>query len=152
MNLDLSKHVMAAGAGELIEMYGPTAGSITILVDPVNTGKTNLCTLIQKLNPGAAVPVHKHDQAEQVLYFLSGCCTVSISRQKIEVKPGTTVHVPKGVDHGIVNTGKTASSFLEVTTPPGFQEAFRSMSKLSDPTPQAIAKIARQHDILISDS
>lgn len=39
-------------------MHGPTAGSITILVDPANTGKTDLCTLIQTLNPGAAVPVH----------------------------------------------------------------------------------------------
>jgi quercetin dioxygenase-like cupin family protein len=152
MSLDLSKHVMAAGEGELIEMRGPTAGSITILVDPVNTGKTSLCTLIQKLNPAAAVPVHRHNQAEQVLYFLSGCCTVSLSGQEIEAKPGTTVHVPKGVDHGIVNTGETELSFLEVTTPPGFQEAFRSMSELADPTPQAIAKIAGQQDILISDS
>ena len=139
--MDLLKHVVVAGEGELIEMHGPTAGSITILVDPANTGETDLCTLIQTLDSGAVVPVHRHEKAEQVLHFLSGCGTVSLSRHEIQAEPGTTVHVPKGVDHGIANTGDSPLSFLEVTTPPGFQEAFRSMSQLSDPTPEKIAKI-----------
>ena len=152
MGLDLSKHVLAAGEGEVIEMHGPTAGSITILVDPVNTGNTDLCTLIQTLDPGAAVPIHRHDKAEQVLHFLSGRGRVSLSGHEIRAEPGTTVHVPKGVEHGIANAGDAPLSFLEATTPPGFQEAFRSMSRLSEPTPQAIAKIAGQYDILISDS
>lgn len=151
MSLDISKHVLPPGAGEVIEMRGPTAGSITILVDPAKTGKTDLCVLIQTLDPGAAVPVHRHDKAEQVLHFLSGCGTVSLSGCEIEAEPGTTVHVPKGVEHGIANPGVTPLSFLEATTPPGFQEAFRHMSRLPEPTPQAIAKIAGRHDILMSD-
>jgi len=149
--MDLLKHVVVAGEGELIEMHGPTAGSISILVDPAKTGKTDLCVLIQTLDPGAAVPVHRHEKAEQVLHFLSGCGTVSLSGHETKAEPGTTVHVPKGVEHGIANPGDTPLSFLEATTPPGFQEAFRHMSRLPEPTPQAIAKIARQHDILISD-
>ena len=152
MSLELSKHVFAAGEGEVIDMHGPTAGSITILVDPANTGKTDLCALIQTLNPGAAVPVHRHDKAEQVLHFLSGSGTASLDGHDMEVAQGTTLHVPKGAEHGIANAGDTPLTFLETTTPPGFQEAFRAMSQLSEPTPQAIAKIAGQHDILISDS
>jgi len=151
MNLDLAKHVLAPGEGEMIEMRGPTAGSITILVDPMNSGRSDLCVLIQALNPGAAVPVHRHERAEQVLHFLSGRGTVSIAGREVEAKPGTTVHVPRGVEHGIANAGDTRLSFLEATTPPGFEEAFRSMSRLSEPTPDAIVAIAGQHDILITD-
>jgi len=150
VSLDLAKHVLGPGAGEVIEMHGPTAGRITILVDPVNTGNTDLCALIQTLNPGASVPVHRHERAEQVLHFLSGRGSVSIAGHEVEANPGTTVHVPKGVDHGIANAGDVPLSFLEATTPPGFQEAFRSMSRLTEPTPEAIAAIAGQHDILIA--
>jgi len=151
MSPDPSKHVLLAGEGEVIEMHGPTAGSIEILVDPTNTGETDLCTLIQTLDPGAAVPIHRHEKAEQVLHFLSGRGTVSLSGHEVEVEPGTTVHVPKGVEHGIANAGAAPLSFLEVTTPPGFQQAFRSMSRLTEPTAQAIARVAGQHDILISE-
>lgn len=150
MMIDLAKHVRQPGEGERIEMYGPTAGSITILVDPANTGTTELCTLIQTLNPGAAVPLHRHDRAEQVLHFLSGRGTVVLGEHEVEANPGTTVHVPRGVEHGIANSGDSALSFLEATTPPGFERAFRAMSRLAEPTPEAIAKVAGQHDILIA--
>jgi mannose-6-phosphate isomerase-like protein (cupin superfamily) len=148
--VDLAKHVHRPGEGERIEMRGPTAGSITILVDPANTGTTELCALIQTLNPGAAVPVHRHERAEQVLHFLSGRGTVVLGEHEVEATPGTTVHVPRGVEHGIANSEDTPLSFLEATTPPGFQEAFRAMGRLAEPTPEAIAEVAGHHDILIA--
>lgn len=150
--VELAKHVCRPGEGERIEMRGPTAGSITILVDPANTGTTDLCALIQTLDPGAAVPVHRHDKAEQVLHFLSGRGTVVLGEHEVEAISGTTVHVPKGVEHGIANGGDAPLSFLEMTTPPGFQEAFRAMGRLSEPTPEAIAEVVGQHDILIAGS
>ena len=149
MSIDLAKHVIAPGEGEVLEMHGPTAGKITILVDPTNTGDTGLCTLIQSLDPGAAVPVHRHEKAEQVLFFLSGAGKASIAGHEIDAVPGTTIHVPKGVRHGIANTGDEPLSFLETTSPPGFQETFRRLSQLSDPQPEQIGQIAAEYDILI---
>jgi mannose-6-phosphate isomerase-like protein (cupin superfamily) len=149
MNIDLAKHVIAPGEGEVLEMHGPTAGKITILVDPTNTGETGLCTLIQTLDPGAAVPIHRHEKAEQVLFFLSGVGKASIAGHEIDAVPGTTLHVPKGVRHGIANGGEEPLSFLETTSPPGFQETFRRLSQLSDPQPEQIGQIAAEFDILI---
>ncbi len=149
MSIELAKHVLAPDDGELLEMHGPTAGTIRILVDPTNTGPTGFCTLIQTLNPDAAVPVHRHELAEQVLYFLSGRGKASLGGQEIDVSPGTTIHVPKGVRHGIANTGQEPLSFLETTTPPGFQETFRKLSQLSNPCPEEIGQIAAEYDILI---
>ena len=149
MSFKLTEHVIAPGEGEVLEMHGPTAGKITILVDPVNSGETGLCTLIQTLDPGAAVPVHRHEKAEQVLFFLSGVGKVSIAGYEIDAVPGTTVHVPRSIAHGIANTGDESMSFLETTSPPGFQEAFRRLSQLSEPDPEDIARIAADHDIHI---
>jgi mannose-6-phosphate isomerase-like protein (cupin superfamily) len=149
MSFKLTEHVIAPGAGEVLEMHGPTAGKITILVDPVNSGKTDLCTLIQTLDPGAAVPIHRHEKAEQVLFFLSGEGKASIAGHEIDVVPGTTVHVPRSIAHGIANTGDESLSFLETTSPQGFQEAFRRLSQLSDPQPEQIGQIAAEYDILI---
>ena len=149
MSIDLAKHVLAPGEGEVLEMHGPTAGNITILVDPTNTGETCLCTLIQTLEPDAAVPVHRHELAEQVLYFLSGHGKASLDGKQVEVTSGTTIHIPKGVKHGIANTGEESLSFLETTSPPGFQETFRKLSQLSNPRPEQIGQIAAEYDILI---
>ena len=149
MSFKLMEHVIAPGEGEVLEMHGPTAGKITILVDPVNSGETALCTLIQTLDPGAAVPVHRHEKAEQVLFFLSGVGKASIAGHEIDAIPGTTIHVPKGVKHGIANAGEEPLSFLETTSPPGFQETFRRLSQLSDPQPEQVAQIAAEYDILI---
>jgi mannose-6-phosphate isomerase-like protein (cupin superfamily) len=147
----VSKYVRQPDAGELIEMSGPTAGNIRILIDPKSTNEdTAVCTLIQTLDPGAAVPVHYHQSADQVLYFLSGEGVVSILGQEAPAEPGTTVFVPRGSDHGITNTGEASLSFLETTTPPGFENAFREMGTLVNPDPSELARVAAKHDILIS--
>ncbi len=149
MSFELARHVFAPGEGEALEMHGPTAGRITILVDPVNSGDTELCTLIQTLAPGAAVPVHHHEKAEQVLFFISGGGKASIAGHEIDATPGTTIHVPRGIAHGIANTGDAPLSFLETTSPPGFQETFRRLSQLAEPNPEEVARIAAEHDIHI---
>jgi mannose-6-phosphate isomerase-like protein (cupin superfamily) len=149
MNFELAKHVFAPGQGEVLEVHGPAAGKIRILVDPLNSGETGLCVLIQILDPGTRVPVHHHEEAEQVLFCISGRGKVLIAGHEIDAKPGTTVHVPKRIAHGIANTGDEPLSVLETTSPPGFQEIFRKLSQLSEPTPEDIARIGAEHDIIV---
>ena len=147
MSVDLAKHVVAPSGGEQLHWGGPAAGGVTILVDPANTGQTNLCVLTQTLDAGAMVPVHHHEKAEQVLFVVSGFGKISLGDQQVDAVSGATVHVPKGVPHGIVNTGTEPFTILEVTSPPGFQEIFREMHRLSEPTLEDIARIGAEHDI-----
>ena len=149
MSIELAKHVFAPGEGEVLQQHGPVAGNITILVDPLNTGETSLCSLIQTLDPSAAVPVHHHALAEQVIFFLSGRGKASLDGNGIDAIPGTTIHIPKGVKHGIENTGEEPLSFLETTSPPGFEKTFRTLAQIANPTPEDIGQIAAEHDILV---
>jgi mannose-6-phosphate isomerase-like protein (cupin superfamily) len=149
VTLDLAKHVIGPGQGEALEWTGPVAGKVSIMIDPVKTGNTALCVLVQTLDPGVAIPVHHHEKAEQVLFVLSGHGKVSLAGREVDVGPGTTVHVPKGIAHGVANTSEEPMSLLETTSPPGFQELFRKLAKLSEPEPEDIARIGAQHDIVV---
>jgi mannose-6-phosphate isomerase-like protein (cupin superfamily) len=149
MSVDLAKHVFKAGDGEQLRWGGPAAGSVTIMVDPDNSGPTDLCVLIQSLDPGAVVPIHHHEKAEQVLFIVSGSGQITLADHRVEARAGATVHVPKGVAHGIVNTGEEPLTILEVTSPPGFQNIFREMHRLSEPSAEAIGRIGTKYDIVV---
>ena len=149
MGLDLTKHVFNPGEGEVLTTEAPTSGKVAILVDPRNTGDTGLCTLMQTLDPGGVVPVHRHDAAEQVLFIVSGRGKASIADHDLDVCPGTVIHVPRRTWHGFSNTGDEPLQVLETTSPPGFQNAFREWSQLSGPDPEAFAEIAERNDIRI---
>jgi mannose-6-phosphate isomerase-like protein (cupin superfamily) len=149
MSLDPAKHIFAPGGGEALEWSGPVSGRVSIMVDPTKTGNTELCVLIQTLNPGEAVPPHHHEKAEQVLFVLSGSGKVSLAEHEVEAGPGTMVHVPRGISHSISNTGNEPMSILETTSPPGFQELFRKLDKLGEARPEDIASIGAEHDIVV---
>ena len=149
MGVDLAKHVFKEGEGEHLRWGGPAAGSVTIMVDPGNSGPTDLCVLTQSLDPGSVVPVHHHEKAEQVLFIVSGVGEIYLASRRVEARAGSTVHVPKGVAHGIVNTGDEPLTILEVTSPPGFQDIFREMHRLSEPSAEEIARIGIKYDIVV---
>jgi mannose-6-phosphate isomerase-like protein (cupin superfamily) len=149
MSVDLAKHVFGTGEGEQLRWGGPAAGSVTIMVDPENSGPTDLCVLTQSLDPGSAVPVHRHEKAEQVLFIVSGGGQISLADRRVEARAGATVHIPKGVAHGIVNDGSEPLTILEITSPPGFEKIFREMHSLGEPSAEDIARIGTKYDIVV---
>jgi quercetin dioxygenase-like cupin family protein len=149
MSFDPAKHVFGPGEGEHLTWGGPAAASVTIMIDPTNSGPTGLCVLSQSLEPGSSVPPHYHAKAEQVLFIVSGHGEISIAGHQVTAQPGATVHVPKGVVHAITNTGHEPLRILEVTSPPGFQEIFRKMHQLGQPDEEDIARIGAEHDIAV---
>jgi mannose-6-phosphate isomerase-like protein (cupin superfamily) len=149
MSIELAKHVFKAGEGEQLHWGGPAAGSVTIMIDPGLSGSTDFCVLTQSLAPGSVVPTHHHTMAEQVLFVVSGSGQISLDDRQVEAQAGTTVHIPKGVPHEIVNTGNEALTLLEITSPPGFQEIFREMHGLGEPSADDIARIGPKYDIVV---
>ena len=119
------------------------------MIDPGLSGPTDLCVLTQSLAPGSVVPTHHHVTAEQVLFVVSGSGQISLDGSLLEAQTGTTVHIPKGVPHEIVNTGDEALTLLEITSPPGFQDIFREMHRLGEPSADDIARIGPKYDIVV---
>jgi quercetin dioxygenase-like cupin family protein len=60
-----------------------------------------LCTLA----PGAANPRHYHPNCEEVLYVWSGRGRHLLGEEWLSVRTGTTVRIPLGMHHQLVNEG-----------------------------------------------
>lgn len=144
--MDLSKHVFGPKDGDIIQMEGDLAGHVRLMADPANSGETNIATMIQTLNPGSFIPTHFHKNAEQILYILTGACEVVLDGEVVNSTAGTLIHIPKNMKHKISNTGVTDLSFLEITTPTGFEQAFRDIAKGID-----VAKACEDNDINMAE-
>jgi hypothetical protein len=66
MTFDATKHVIGPEQGETLEWAGPVAGKVSIVVDPVKTGDTGLCVLVQTLESGMAIPALSANDRETV--------------------------------------------------------------------------------------
>ena len=65
------------------------------------------------LKPGDTNYLHTHNNAEQVYFVMQGEGTVQVGEESEEVKGGDVIFLPKGIQHGFINTGeKLAIVFL----------------------------------------
>lgn len=48
---------------------------------------------------------HRHADTNHVLYIVSGHGTITLDEQAMRLKPGTIVHIPRGVTHHIKAEG-----------------------------------------------
>ncbi len=54
---------------------------------------------------GQGNPLHYHPNCEEVLHVLAGRGRHSIDGQWVLLRPGTTVRIPTGVKHNLINEG-----------------------------------------------
>lgn len=72
-------------------------GRITGLAAP-SRGSAELTTYRVRLDPGSAVPAHRHDH-EEVFTLVSGSAIVVLDDVEHLIGPGDTVLVPAGTEH-----------------------------------------------------
>jgi quercetin dioxygenase-like cupin family protein len=80
------------------------------------------------VRPGGEPPLHVHAREDETFYVLDGKITFQRGGERIETGAGDTVFMPRGVQHGFAVITETAS-LLQVFTPGGLEEAFRSLSQ-----------------------
>ena len=62
-------------------------------------------TMIIRLEPGASIGEHTHEQDCEVFYYLSGHAKCLYDGKWEPVEPGTAHFCPKGHSHSLVNSG-----------------------------------------------
>ena len=60
---------------------------------------------ICRIFAGQGNPLHHHPNCEEVLHVRAGRGRHSIDGQWIELRPGTTICIPVGVKHNLINEG-----------------------------------------------
>src|SRR6202022_3781713 len=84
------------------------------------------------LQPNARMPIpHYHDRWDETIYGLTGTSTWRIDGEDIDVAPGGTVFIKRGVVHGFTNPTPGPASCLS-TPPPGVvgPQYFKDIAKL----------------------
>ena len=70
------------------------------------------------LQPNARMPIpHCHDSWDETIYGLTGTTTWRIDRQDIDVGPGETVFIRRGIVHGFTNRTAEPATCLCALSP-----------------------------------
>lgn len=97
---------------------------------------------------------HSHDAFEETIYGLRGVATFTVGGETIEIGPGDSVCIPRGVIHGFANHGSADATFLAMTSPGVFGPSYfheigevLAVSAGGPPDFAAIAEVMRRHGL-----
>jgi mannose-6-phosphate isomerase-like protein (cupin superfamily) len=97
---------------------------ITIKISKTKHGVDRISFCVEDMIPGRKMRIHKHLNNDELIFIHKGEGTLTLDEESIEVKTGDVVFVPRGIWHGLDNTGKENLSMVFQYSPAGFEEYF----------------------------
>lgn len=122
---DFEGLVVHDGEGEAVRMRGGT--SIVRIKIAKTQGSGSISFLSESFKPGDYVPVHKHMNEDELIFLHKGTGLLTLGEKEYQVSEGAVVIVPKGVWHGLQNTGTANIEMRFAYTPAGFEDYFREV-------------------------
>ena len=99
---------------ETVKMPGM---ELRFLHTPAET-KGSLTIFEMHLFPGGRMPVPHHHRAwEETIYGLTGTTTWTVDGSRVEIGPGESLFIERGIVHGFTNDTAEATTCLCVLTP-----------------------------------
>ena len=138
-------YVLGSTEGEHLNR---NAGSLLIKVDP-SRGSNSMALGTQQVPIRAGIPVHQHNEADEVLFVLEGTGFGILGDARMSIEKGSAIYVPTGVWHGVENPDSELL-LLWVVAPPGVEAFFREVSSAPGAPPKQLTReqlndIAQKH-------
>lgn len=144
MTAKLTAHVLGARDAET----APSLGDVTnrFLVDGAATSG-RLAVVQHVFGPRAlAAPMHRHHDEDEFSYVLYGRIGAVSDGVEVEGGPGDLIFKPRGEWHTFWNAGDEPAAVLELISPAGLEELFRTLGTLTGaPDPAALAELAGRY-------
>lgn len=105
-------------------VMGRSKAQMTIKISAADHGIDCISFCTEDIVPGRKMHVHKHLSNDEVIFIQSGEGILTLGEKTIDVKTGTVVFVPKGVWHGLENSGTENIRMVFQYTPAGFEQYF----------------------------
>jgi quercetin dioxygenase-like cupin family protein len=118
---------LAAPDGELVYVG---RDPVRIKLSPAGV-KGRFAMITQDVSPGTTIPVHAHDNEDEVIFIQSGQGEATLDEKIIPLAAGSTLFVPQGTWHGGRNTGAETLRWIALYSPSGFEGYFREIGRLS---------------------
>lgn len=109
--------------GEAVRMRDGT--SVVRIKIAQSQGSQSISFLSESFRPGDALPVHKHLNEDELIFLHKGAGLLTLGETQHQVGEGAVIIVPRGVWHGLQNTGSENIEMRMAFTPSGFENYFR---------------------------
>ena len=121
---------IAADGGERADLGGL---GIAWKIDGAATGG-RFSVVHHPLAPHAlAAPLHRHSREDEYSYVLEGTLGALLGDEVVTAGPGTWVFKPRDQWHTFWNAGDTPCEIVEIISPAGFEDYFRSLPEVFAP-------------------
>src|SRR2546421_12057768 len=93
-----------------------------------------------------AAPLHRHTREDEYSYVLEGSVGALLGDEVVIGSPGDLIFKPRGQWHTFWNAGDEPARLLEIISPAGVEELFRSFGDFpGPPDPQLLAEMAARY-------
>ena len=124
-NGDFRGLVVNEDEGEAFQWRDGTA-RVKIKISKIN-GAQSISFLSESFIPGDAITIHKHTNEDELIFIHKGSGIFTLDETEHPVQAGSVALVPKGVWHGLRNTGTENIEMRFAYTPAGFEGYFRDL-------------------------
>lgn len=147
--------VLQANEGEHL-VAGRRRAPMRIKIDSTTAVGATMSMVISEVPASASIPIHLHRNEDELIFIHTGTGIVTLGDRRVPSSAGAVLYAPRGVWHGIENTGSDVLTWCAIWSPPGFEQYFRETGVSSDfsgmgPTPAQIAESARKYGMVFKD-
>jgi mannose-6-phosphate isomerase-like protein (cupin superfamily) len=147
--------VLQADEGQHL-VSGRRRAPMRIKVDSRAAPGATMSMLISEVAPGASIPVHLHRNEDELIFIHTGSGIITLGDQRIPSRAGAMLYAPKGVWHGVENTGQDTLTWCATYSPPGFEQYFVEVgvpagSGAAGPGPEVVARLAAKYGMVFRD-
>ena len=130
---------------------------INIKLSKEKHGLSDVSFCVEHIAPGRKMRIHKHLNNDEIIFIHKGQGTVTLDETTHEVNTGDLVYVPRGVWHGLDNTGQEEIKMVFQYTPAGFEQYFIENGTLEgkaakERTPEEYAATEKKYGMLYKDN
>ena len=97
---------------------------ITIKISKTKHGVDGISFCVEDMSPGRKMRIHKHLNNDELIFIHKGEGTLTLDEESLKVKVGDVAFVPRGIWHGLDNTGTENLLMVFQYSPAGFEEYF----------------------------
>ena len=147
--------VLQADEGDYI-VSGRRRAPMRIKVDSRAVPGTPMSMLVSEVQPGQMIPVHLHRNEDEIIFIHTGEGIVTLGEQRVASSAGAMLYAPKGIWHGVENTGGETITWCAIWSPAGFEQYFKELSTLyaragDPPTTEETAALGRKYGMEFRD-
>ncbi|HUQ98737.1 MAG TPA: cupin domain-containing protein [Gemmatimonadaceae bacterium] len=138
--------VLQADEGKFI-VSGRRRAPMNVKIDSAQIPGVAMSMLVSEVGPGLTIPIHRHRNEDEIIFIHTGQGIVTMGNRRVPSSAGAMLYAPRGVWHGVENTGADTLTWCAIWSPAGFEQYFLEAASLisrpgAPPTREEMDKLA----------